>query len=310
MTDTTHSTRRTIVSPKNAAKQDLADQIREYQENLPLDSLKSRKFPGNHIPDDIAQQGTQETLAHLDGMATLYMDEFKDTVWALARAVGAKGRDTIAFGDQKNLGNILKKANADYGGDMGQVRDVLRATIYVDDIGQVIKACTMLFQDDRFVCGKDQFRKPNEHGVRNAIGIWRINDDKDQPFHAEIQIVHKGMRDAYDKTHSDYEKKRGIERRFDSGDIDQRSMQALVQTYNQQVKLEKAVKSIHDAAAEAAGLNVLLLPHLQPSFAQAALPSVQPIGHSPVAQQMQRDSMRGRSSPRKRGRGAELGLKR
>ncbi len=303
MDSTNDHNRRVIISPERAAKDDLVAQISRYQASIPQEV---KGFPGNYIPVDVMQQGDREMLAYLDSMATLHMDDFKSTVKELARKIGVHGRDSIVFGDQKNVGNILKKANADYDGDMRQVRDVLRATIYVDDVTQVIKACTSLFSDDRFVCGKDQFRKPSGHGVRNAIGIWRINGDDEQPFHAEIQIVHSGMRDTYDKTHAAYEKKRGIERRFDEGDIDQRSMEALAQTFAQQAKLQRAVKSTHDQAADAAGLNVLLMPEVQSSFTSAVSA---PSSLSPVAQSLQQRGARHRQQRKGRNRGKELGIR-
>lgn len=295
MNELSPSFRRTVVSPQQAARLEREERIAAYKTGSPI---CVGDFPGNYIPEDLVNKPSTEIADYLVGQAFLYREDFELIIRDIARAAGAKSKD-IDIAAPKSPTNIIKKGESDYEDRskaetdkktlskakcLSQVRDVARATIYVDDEEQVIKACNAVFSHPRFVCGKDQFRQPNERGYRSAFAILQINDNSDQPFHAEIQIKHRGMERACDLTHEDYDKVRDIDRRYNLGELGQYSPFALGEIFVLRDSLIARIKQTHDQAARAAGLDALVIaPDSKAEFTPAATgtPPIKPeYGHT------------------------------
>jgi hypothetical protein len=141
----------------------------------------------------------------------------------LDKAVGArvlridKGEDfdlskpgpVIVIGPVKSRARVEEKAKSDYGGDYGEVRDIVRASVAVDSMDQLDDVMKKLKESGLKLAKKptDRFAKPTEAGYRDLM----MNVVYPNGHIGELQLHLKGVLKAKDAGHKYYEEVRTIE---------------------------------------------------------------------------------------------------
>lgn len=163
---------------------------------------------------------------------------FESSVREAAAAIGAN----VVIGPVKKPHRVLAKANADYGGDVASVRDVLRATVVVDTPEDAVRALDVLrrrFDAERV---KDRFAQPTDLGYRDALVNVRLPGG----LVAEVQInIPEIVAYKAGDGHSLYERAQRIERLLRDSPQDE-SLIAELESVRQRSR------ESYDAALEAA----------------------------------------------------------
>lgn len=121
----------------------------------------------------------------------------------------SKPGPVILIGPMKKRARVDEKAKSDYGGDYGQVRDIVRASVAVDSMDQLDEVMKKLKESGLKLAKKptDRFAKPTEAGYRDLM----MNVVYPNGHIGELQLHLKGVLKAKDAGHKYYEEVRTIE---------------------------------------------------------------------------------------------------
>ncbi len=156
---------------------------------------------------------------------TAFQDFCRDNVKDFLRGVK---RDDIMVGNVKSRERIQTKADSDYGGDITQVKDVLRAYVFVQEPNAFLKTQNKLAD---WVNGrtsfenkknteivptrlKSKFHGAAEGGIDTVIVNFTFNG-----VPAELQVVQAKDRQRFLESHEAYIKQRACERVLTAGSL-------------------------------------------------------------------------------------------
>lgn len=114
----------------------------------------------------------------------------------------------IMIGPLKKMVRIREKADADYGGDLSKVGDIVRATVAVDSMDDIDDVMSKLRESGLKLARKptDRFQNPTEVGYRDIM----MNVVYPNGHIGELQLHLKSIAQAKAKMHKHYEVTRTI----------------------------------------------------------------------------------------------------
>lgn len=114
----------------------------------------------------------------------------------------------VMLANIKGEKRAMEKAHHDYDGDLGQLRDIARATVAVDSVDDIGKTMGYLRSKGMQIVGqpKDRMANPTEEGYRDLLFNVRMPNG----VISEVQVHLKPMTLAKEEGHKHYEKTRTI----------------------------------------------------------------------------------------------------
>lgn len=179
-------------------------------ENLPAKSSQKSSDPKEIFAQ--AEQAHEEQLTWLNkgkgldskiGAKVLRVDE-----GAPVDFTNLPAGPVVIIGPMKKMDRSKEKVEAEYGGDWSGLRDIVRASVAVDNIDQLDDVVAKLRESGMKLAQKpnDRFAKPTEAGYRDlAMSVEYPNGHV-----GELQLHVKSMITAKDKGHKHYEAVRSI----------------------------------------------------------------------------------------------------
>lgn len=141
-----------------------------------------------------------ETLAEVRKLAEQDKPQFDTSVNEVAALVGGKAVNPPIKGEDRTV----EKAFQDYGGDVTKVRDVIRSTVEVQSLADVMRAVGEIYRRFDVVRLKDRITQPTEEGYRDIL----INVRTPSGGLGEIQVSVPSMLAAKEVGHALYRKTR------------------------------------------------------------------------------------------------------
>lgn len=115
--------------------------------------------------------------------------------------------DDIILDDLKDVGRFKSKAQNEKNGDFSRVLDVCRGMIYVDNLDQIDRLVDYFSpaKNDAVVAFQNNFSRPDAY---NGMRRLKIIVELPNKHKAEIQVRHKGMKEAEEETAKMYKQER------------------------------------------------------------------------------------------------------
>ncbi len=226
--------------------------ITDLKTRLPVD-LSKRFLIANGAP--VLQKKFQQaanTASDLLSLAKKSEFDFLKEMESIRRELGLS---RIIYPGLKTEKRIDEKAIAEKGGDVSKIFDPLRIA-FVAQTPSKIKNAVDFFTPARnthVLSLADQFARPDaESGMRRVKIVYQM-----PTILTEIQIWHPQMLGAFETTHKPFEKQRGIFATLMTS-ASKLSYGACGRLQREEKALSELRKSIHNTAAEKAGLNALV----------------------------------------------------
>lgn len=162
------------------------------------------------------------------------------------RDIAEKVGGTYKAAPIKGVDRVIEKSTAEYGGDVTQIKDLVRSTIIVDSQQKVDDAIKMIAE--KYEINPDTSRNlfnPNAVASKDGYRDAKFNVMLDGGMMMEIQINTPQMMMAKDKVHDLYKERRTIEAKLVKEKRDP-TPDELVEIS----RLNAEMKSIYDAAFE------------------------------------------------------------
>ena len=203
------------VAPSGVQEADFAPKPQTQMPELPADlvALDAEQPPA--LPKAMAEEiaglsvpeSTRTQLGEAYTKAAATKPAFEAQVRAVAADIGATIDPMLA--PLKGVARAAEKSMADYGGDASRLKDILRATVIIDNIEQIQKAIEHV---QRRFAGVTKFRDTLRSPLETTDGYRDVNMNVviDGQV-AELQINLPEMVRAKEANHALYEERRTIE---------------------------------------------------------------------------------------------------
>jgi hypothetical protein len=160
------------------------------------------------IPDARTETPAPEPPSPID-QTYAHLEEVKPEFDRVVRnAAGVTPNGKAMLTDLKGQDRVIEKASIDYGGDLSQVRDILRARILAPTADAMGRAAWTVGQNFPITRIKDTFSRPGNEGFAARF----VNVDVGNGHQAEVQITTPAMQKAATEAHADYNEWRSIPR--------------------------------------------------------------------------------------------------
>lgn len=176
------------------------------------------------LPDPAALRQPAKSWEELTTKGEEGLAEFKGKLGKVAEALklrtdvkspedlGTAGEGSFLFvAPNKSEARAAEKVQADYGGDWSQLRDMVRASIVVDNIDQLKDAVAKVNAAGLSFAGKpkNKFAKPTPEGYRDLNTLVRLENG----MVAELQFHVRDMIVAKEKAHDAYARQQKLQRK-------------------------------------------------------------------------------------------------